>query len=561
MYNAYFGFSESPFNITPNPRFYYHSPACDEILALVRHGIETRKGLIVIAGEPGSGKTLFLKSLVRELAPKARTVIVPNPRADLNEMLRLLMERLNLHGPLDDRTARLERLTDHLIEQRQQGQMVCLLIDEAQDLETRTLDELRVLANLEFDGDALLPIVLAGQPELNQKLDHPSAIRIKQRVALTRSLYPLIRKEVGPYIDCRLRVAGYTNGGLFDAEAINTIAAHSGGIPRMVNAICDNSLFRAYTTNQKVVSAHIVDQVARELRINAPVALQKQISRAAFHPGREDQGASSNHPAERLSVPFHLDQQEAGAFKEPSDTHVLGIPDELDELPPAMPRKGDPDRGAGILHSSLSIRLRWYAIGIAIALLLFAVNAVNTSRLGAIYALLPGETQTPAADPSAVRAKQPQPADDLAAQRRANARSTAGKVETQAAPLDLGTSHSRGEMKSNEAGNTTNPLRAQSAEPAVRSPGRAGPQAQPADPSDGKRNGSKPATVILEVVALSKVRAQPNDQSEIIAELEPGNRITVLAKSRDYYHVRSVDQTIRGYVHREDAFFESPTRR
>jgi general secretion pathway protein A len=555
MYNDYFGFSESPFNITPNPRFYYRTESCDEVLAVVKHGIETRKGLLVIVGEPGSGKTLFLKSLVRDLGPNARTVIVPNPRADLNEILRLLIERLNLHGPLDDRTARLERLTDHLIEQRQVGRMACLLIDEAQDLETETLDELRLLANLEFEGDALLPMVLVGQLELNLKLDHPSAVRIKQRIALTRSLYPLIRKEVGPYIDCRLKVAGYEKSGLFDPEAINTIAAHSGGIPRMVNAICDNSLFRAYTIKQRVISAHIVDQVARELRINTSVSMQKQISRA-FPPGCRDPNESLAHHAEQLPVLFELDDREPRAIQEISDAYALGDPNELDGLTPKMPQKGRSNAGAGIPPSFLPAPWRWYASAAGIALLLLALNAVNSSPPAGIYSLLSGKTQTRASDPAAPPEKNlPSPGNPTA-----SGRSTFDGIETQPAPRESAPSNSG--TNANEAVNGANPPSAQSTEPAGPAPESAEPRAQPANPSSVKKNETKPVAVTLEVVARSKVRAQPNDQSEIIAELEPGNRVTVLAKSRDYYHVRSVDdKTIRGYVHREDAFFESTTRR
>ncbi|MGH7929502.1 MAG: ExeA family protein, partial [Candidatus Binatia bacterium] len=283
MYNNYFGFSESPFNITPNSRFYYRTPSCDEALGIARYGITTRKGIVVVVGEPGTGKTLLIKSLTRALDPNDKAVIVQNSHTDFAGILQFLVNRLDIHGPVDDRAVSIDRLTNHLIEQRRDGHIVCLVIDEAQDLDADTLDELRILANLDFEAEALLPILLLGQPELNVKLDQPSAARIKQRVALTRHIYPLIRKEVGSYIASRLEVAGCDKTGLFEPEAIEKIAAYSRGIPRMVNSICDNSLILAYITNQTVISPKIIDQVARDLRITAPLAPEKQYLR----PGSE----------------------------------------------------------------------------------------------------------------------------------------------------------------------------------------------------------------------------------------------------------------------------------
>jgi type II secretory pathway predicted ATPase ExeA len=519
----------------------------------VRHGIETRKGLIVIVGEAGSGKTLFLKSLVRDLATKAKTVIVQNPQADLDEMLRLLMERLQLQGTLDDRTTRLERLTEYLIEERSEGRIVCLFVDEAQDLEADTLDDLRLLANLEFEGDALLPLVLVGQPELNLKLDQPSAVRIKQRVALTRNIYPLIRKEVGPYIHTRLKVAGYERNTLFDAEAIDSIAAHSGGIPRMVNAICDNALMRAHSLQQRVISAQIVDQVARELRISAPLSLQKQSNRALIEPASPDRRESRRQHAKPQSVHFDLDEQEAGGLRQSSDFHVLGTSDPISGAATEMKRNAAP--------GARSMGVRWYVFAGSLVLLLLALNIVNSSQFAGLYSALTGITPT-RPEPSALQPQTSEFPDEIKTERALNTRSTPDRIETKREPFDIATSNPANEMKANDAVGAANPLPAQPVEPSAPALESAGPQAQPAEPSSGKKNETKPVAVTLEVVARSKVRAKPNDESEIIAELEPGNRVTVLAKSRDYYHVRSVDdKTIRGYVHREDAFFESATRR
>ncbi|HEX2228602.1 MAG TPA: AAA family ATPase [Candidatus Binatia bacterium] len=558
MYNDYFGFSESPFNITPNPRFYYRTRSYDEVLEVVQHGIEARKGLMVIVGEAGSGKTLFLKSLVGALGSNVKPVIVPNPHADLDEILGLLAERLDLQGPLNDRTARLERLTAHLAKERSDGHVVALLIDEAQDLEAQALDELRILANLEVEGDALLPIVLIGQVELNLKLDDPSASRIKQRVALTRNIYPLIRKEVGAYIAFRLKVAGYDQKGLFDAEAIETIAAHSGGIPRMVNAICDNALLRAYLAQQRVISAPIVEQVARELRVSSPLSAQKQTAAAALEPRHFERTVPLNYRREERAMLLAPDEQE----DEPplgGESPLLGEPEWQDD---GETRKrtpaSRPEERSGLLRGLPSMRTGGYAFAGAIAVLLVALNIVNSSQLAGIYSALAARTRSTAADPAVSQSSSSHSASGAKPDRTLSTRSTANDVSSRLGHLNSANSKPGSEVKANGAYSASGSAPVQ---PAPRPETRL-PEGQAADTFAARKSESKPAAVTLEVVARSKVRAKPNDESEIIAELEPGNRVTVLAKSRDYYHVRSVeDRTIRGYVHREDAFFESTNRR
>ena len=536
-------------------------------MKVVQHGIETRKGLIVIVGEAGSGKTLFLKSLVRALEHKTRTIVAQDPRADLDVILRLLIERLELHGPVDDRTARLERLTAHLITEREAGRIVCLLIDEAQDLEASTLDELRLLANLEFDGDALLPLVLVGQPELNAKLDHPTATRIKQRVALTRSIYPLIRKEVEPYINTRLKISGYENSGLFDTEAIDAIAAHSGGIPRMVNSICDNSLFRAYTMKQRVISAAIVDQVARELRISAPVSFQKGFGRFGVELTPKNAVQSFTDEEQKRSVFFDLEKQRLDVRHGNFEFHTLGMPGDISEpdslikTPDAMQSSQRLPLVHGLNHfpqKLLSATTGWCIFGGAMALSLLALN-VNSPQLAEIYSVLSGKSRAPIADISASGSQQEQPAENGRSERSLAVPAKSEGTGTEPNGLSTAIGEPKREITANDISGKSNSSPAQAISPLAPSPSDNGfPRTQPAESPPNK----KPAAVTLDVVKRSKVRAKPNDESEIIAELEPGNRVTLLAKSRDYYHVRSLDdKSIRGYVHREDAFFEGKNTR
>ena len=578
MYNNYFGFSESPFNITPSSRFYFPTPSCEEVLGIVHHGIEARKGVIAVTGLPGTGKTLLLKFLVRDLDPKVKAVIVHNPHTDLNGLLRLLLNRLDLYAAADDSTVMFDRLTDYLVEQRRNGRIVCLLIDEAQDLDENTLDELRLLSNLDFEDEALLPIVLLGQPELNIKLDRPSARRTKQRLALTRHIYPLNRDEVGPYINSRLKVANYAGPGLFDPEVIKKISDYSSGIPRLINSICDNSLIRAYTANQRVISSEIIDQVARELRIAAPRWPQKQPVPTGLSDFRT-MAAPFADDAESIAkdaVPLDMKTPEAAAVHPQSSAsaalHEPGTPVPLhgysggdtstasnDEGPPksdlysptgtdeltnfyVLPR----ERSAfSLLHS------RWIPVAAAIGLLLLVIgNIVGSSQLAVIYSAASTASRL-------LVAGVPQPQEERAG---ASVESNGATVAPQTAgPISSGPEQKAADrpMQARKA----DPANAKKIEPINASqselrPNTYAPPEQAAKiPVDNGHENRRPA-VTLEVVGTSIVRDKPSDIAKIVGDLEPGSRVSVLAVSRDYFHVRSLEnQSIRGYVHREDAFF------
>jgi type II secretory pathway predicted ATPase ExeA len=546
MYNDYFGFSESPFNITPNPRFFYCTQSCDEVLQVVRHGIESRKGLLVIVGEPGSGKTLFLKCLVRDFPARIKSVVLQNPQADLDEILRLLVEKLEIPGAVAaDRTGRLERLTSHLIEDRRAGRTVCLLIDEAQDLPANTLDDLRLLANLECEGDALLPLVLFGQSELNAKLDEPAGARMKQRVALTRNLYPLIRKEIGPYINARLKVAGYDQEELFDAEAIDGVAAHSGGIPRMVNAICDNALLRTYTLKERVVSSTIVEQVARELRIGNVRPAHTQAG--TFPPVRERHERNDAPGGEPGSAtePFQFDQDEA--LRQRAVLSALS----------AAEAAGGGANGVSPAAVGTQLRrylqrlvgerrLRCYAVAGTIALLLLGLNIVNSYQRNGASSMFAGRAATSEMSRGAINAPAVPGASTGGLLPHSNG-NMAGEKPALGEFADLGRAYTNG---------TLDGAKDAAREPKIPAANGTGSAVTP-ETDAAKSAGKRPITT-LEVVGRSKLRAQPSAGSEIIAELEPGDHVTLLSKSRDYYYVRSVeDRAVRGYVHREDAFFEN----
>ena len=281
MYNSYFGFSVSPFSVTPDPSFFYTNPVYQEAYANLQDGIKSKKGLIVITGKAGTGKTTLLRKLMRDhLHGPIQTVFVSNTYLDFTELLQVIHYDLGLGIEDANKLKLLQELNEYLITQLKQSHVVSVLVDEAQYLSDDAIEGLRLLSNLEIDQEKLIQIVLMGRPELRAKLEPPTLPQLKQRVALQCRLFPLIRSEVGPYIDFRLRAAGYTSNDLFSPDAVRLIATYSYGIPRLVNIICDNALLTAYAGNQKNVSAEVIKQAARDLSSG----LEEQSAQAEIAP-------------------------------------------------------------------------------------------------------------------------------------------------------------------------------------------------------------------------------------------------------------------------------------
>jgi general secretion pathway protein A len=267
MYHEYFGLSESPFSITPDPRFFYSNSVYLEAYANLRYGIEAKRGFIAVTGEVGTGKTMLLRKLMRELHDVIDFVFVVNTHLTFNELLRVILDDLSLPAQGKDRLAMLHELNAYLLGQLDRGRIVCLLIDEAQHLTDECLEEIRLLSNFETDREKLLQIVLMGQPELKTKLDQPKLRQLKQRIVIHSEIAPLNEHEVGAYIDSRLLEAGYKGKDLFHPKAVKQVALYSKGIPRLINAICDNALLITFAASHKSVSADIIKEVAKDLRL------------------------------------------------------------------------------------------------------------------------------------------------------------------------------------------------------------------------------------------------------------------------------------------------------
>src|SRR6266550_1106546 len=267
MYNEHFGFTESPFNVTPDSRFFFVNPCYEEAYATLSYGIDARKGFVIVTGEPGTGKTTLLKRLTCSLDSNVQAACIFDPHLSFIELLRLTLGELGLPNSGDDRLTMMEQLYDHLVQQLEHDQIVCLMIDEAQSLSMEMLEELRLLSNLETDTEKLIQIVFVGQPEFEEKLDRPELVQLKQRVSLRCRLEPLQAHEVGLYVDSRLKTVQYMRPDLFDDDSIERIALYSKGIPRLINVICDNALLIAFTKNRAYITSSDIDEAAHELQL------------------------------------------------------------------------------------------------------------------------------------------------------------------------------------------------------------------------------------------------------------------------------------------------------
>ncbi|MFL6198097.1 MAG: ExeA family protein [Thermoanaerobaculia bacterium] len=271
MYNDFYGFREAPFNITPDPRFLFFSDRHREAYNHILFGLRERKGFIQITGEVGAGKTTVCRALLEELGPQYRTALILNPCLTGDQLLRSILIELGLEPSDDrrfDRVEALQRLNQYLLDQLAEGNDVVLLIDEAQDLSHDLLEQIRLLSNLETDQRKLLQIVLLGQPELRQKLDDAGLRQLRQRITVRYHLAPLSRQEMEHYIQHRLQVVGANGRPSFSRWALGSIYRYSGGVPRLVNAVCDKALLCGYVEGDDHLTRRHVRRAVRELEGN-----------------------------------------------------------------------------------------------------------------------------------------------------------------------------------------------------------------------------------------------------------------------------------------------------
>ena len=267
MYEEHFGFKESPFNITPDPRYIFFSKKHLEAFSNLLYGIENRKGFIAITGEIGAGKTTLCRVLLEELKGRAKTSVILNPNLSNSELLLSIVQDFGITLPSQGRKACFDGLNRFVLQEFHNGFNTVLIIDEAQDLKPSSLEQIRLLSNLETDSQKLLQIVLIGQPELKDTLSRPSLRQLRQRISVWYHLTTLDREETLHYIQHRLKVAGWEHNlhELFDEQAIDAIFAHSQGIPRLINVLCDRTLLAAFVKGIKTINAAVVEEADSEL--------------------------------------------------------------------------------------------------------------------------------------------------------------------------------------------------------------------------------------------------------------------------------------------------------
>ena len=269
MYKTFYHLQKNPFEITPDPTFLFPTMRHNEALATLYYGVTAHRGFVVLTGEVGTGKTLLLRSLFG-LLQRGDTAfaMVFNPTLSPLEFLRYIVGDFGLATVGKAKDELLHALNLFLLQRYQQGRTTLLVVDEAHHLSPEVLEEIRLLTNLETSQKKLLQIVLAGQPELDQKLDTYELRQLKQRIALRCHLEYLNANETGEYIRRRLTIAGADSGKkLFDDEAVAAVYRYSKGVPRLVNTICENSLLSGYAKQQETLTQEIIDNVARDLRL------------------------------------------------------------------------------------------------------------------------------------------------------------------------------------------------------------------------------------------------------------------------------------------------------
>ncbi len=263
VYNDFYGFREPPFNITPDPRFLFFSRQHREAFNHLLFGIKERKGFIQITGEIGAGKTTLCRALLEQLGPGYQTALVLNPKMTSGQLVRAILGELGLDNRIHDRIVLLERLNRYLLERAASGEDVVLMLDDAQAMDPGTLEQVRLLSNLETNERKLLQIVLIGQPELAQTLAHLEQLR--QRITVRYHLRPLDLQATAHYVHHRLQVAGGNSRPVFGRWALRAVHRHSGGVPRLINAICDKTLLCGYVYQTDRLLARHVRRAVREL--------------------------------------------------------------------------------------------------------------------------------------------------------------------------------------------------------------------------------------------------------------------------------------------------------
>jgi general secretion pathway protein A len=289
MYEAFYGLKERPFELVPNPRFLFLTPRQREALSNLQYGLTTPRGLTLMIGEAGTGKTTLMQAALAEMSPNTvKVVLMSNPTLTRSEFYEFLARAFGLSQAASDSKARfLVELKNQLLERQQAGVISALVIDEAQSIPFELLEEIRLLSNIETTTSKLLNVILAGQPELSDRLNDTSLRQLKQRISLRCLLTPMELNETASYMAGRIRIAGGRPEQVFTREAVGAVFQASRGLPRTVNVISDNALIGGFAAQVRPINAKFVEEVCRDFDIESSGGAVSTL---------EDQGAVMEPP-------------------------------------------------------------------------------------------------------------------------------------------------------------------------------------------------------------------------------------------------------------------------
>ncbi len=288
MYPEFYGFSERPFDVSPDPKFLYLTESHREALASMLYGIKEQRGFLAITGEIGLGKTTLINALLNSLDEKVKTACLFRKCTTVHELLRAILYEFGVTAKSRDRFTLWQRLNEYLLETASRHELAVLIIDEAQNLSNDMLEEIRTLSNLETQKTKLLQIILVGQPELDTKLNSDDLRQLRQRIAVRRRLLPLPQHEIEAYLNHRLRLVGSKTDAVFTRDAVSLICRHAKGSPRVVNILCDNAFLIGYALAQKKLDAGVIREALRDLESDG--SLPQVPDQAAVHTVPAGQG-------------------------------------------------------------------------------------------------------------------------------------------------------------------------------------------------------------------------------------------------------------------------------
>ena len=324
MYDTYFGLSGKPFQLNPDPDFFFGSRGHKRAMAYLEYGLHQGEGFIVITGEVGAGKTTLVRNLLRRIpSDSVSAAQIVSTQVDADDLLRLVASGFGMeHAGLDKATL-LARLEDHFRALHADGRRALLIVDEAQNLSPRAVEELRMLSNFQIGTRSLVQSFLVGQPEFREIMQRPEMRQLKQRVIASYHLGPLDAAETLAYVEHRLRHVGWNNDPLISPDAFDRIHHHSGGVPRRINTLCDRLLLACFLAESHQVDAREVDEVAAEL------AEELGVTAPAAAPGASPSGAPAGPSATERGIaaagrePAWPDPDEASRLSQLEDRIAL----------------------------------------------------------------------------------------------------------------------------------------------------------------------------------------------------------------------------------------------